>query len=140
MKKKIHKLLEDIQKMVEQDTEIDPQYEEHKRDISKFYGEHPDCFTKIQKVAPGTGTYILPICNRAGIEDPTAINFSMKVVRSLIALGSQEFDTNELNSQLNYLQHKNNTLAKNTGAQAQAADELRRNLISKIMGYFEIKN
>jgi hypothetical protein len=64
----------------------------------------------------------------------------MKVVRSLIALGSQEFDTNELNSQLNYLQHKNNTLAKTTGAQAQAADELRRNLISKIMGYFEIKN
>ena len=137
---KTKRLLEKIQNIVEQDSEIDPQYEEHKRDVGKFYGEHPDCFMKIKKVSQTTGMYVLPICNRAGIEDPQAINFSMKVVKSLISLGSQEFDTNELNSALNILQHKNDTLYKTTGKDAVEADEMRRNLISKIMSYFEIKN
>ena len=139
MKTNTQKLLEDIQRLVEEE-QIDPQYEEHRADMGRFYGEHPDCFLKINGGNPEAKTYVLPMCNRAGIEDPIAINFSMKVVRSLIAKGPGEFDTNQLNSTLNTLQHKNNTLAANTGEAARKADELRRSLVSKIMGYFEIKN
>jgi hypothetical protein len=76
----------------------------------RLYGENPACFLKLQPIGRDTSTYILPLCNRHGIEDPRVIKISIKVVQNLI--GSGKFDVNILNTLLSKLQHRHDVFVK----------------------------
>ena len=84
-----------------------------KKDIrDRLYGSKPKCFIKLQPTGQDVSAYLLPICNRAGIEDPKVINVSIKVVQKLMGDGKGKFDINTLQTILNSLQHRHNTFNK----------------------------
>lgn len=84
-----------------------------KKDIrDRLYGEKPKCFIKLQAIGQNTAPYLLPICNRSGIEDPKVINVSIKLVQKLMTDTGGKFDINSLQTVLNALQHRHNTFNK----------------------------
>lgn len=93
-----------------------------RKDIrDRLYGEKPGCFITLQKIGRDTSTYLLPICNRYGMEDPKVINLSLKIVQRLIDGRGDQFDTNALQKVLNSLQHRHNVLMKTVPKPASAA-------------------
>jgi len=83
------------------------------RDLrNRLYGEKPACFLKIAPIGRDTGGYLLPLCNRAGIEDPKVIGISIKIVQKLIEGNSGRFDNNILNTLLSKLQHRHDVFVK----------------------------
>jgi len=76
---------------------------------------------KIQGIGRDVSDYYLPICNRNGIEDPKVINVSLQAVKKMIDNGSGKYDVNVMNTMLNKLQHKHNTLSKSIPKPAGAA-------------------
>lgn len=78
----------------------------------RLYGDKPKCFLKLLPIGRDTSAYLLPICNRAGIEDPKVINISLKVIQKLMDDSTGKFDINTLQSILNQLQHRHDTLIK----------------------------
>ena len=94
-----------------------------KKDVrDRLYGEKPKCFVKLLPIGRDTSPYLLPICNRAGIEDPKVIKISIKIIEKLMSGGSGKFDVNALQSVLNKLNHHDSVFSKqipkpmNTGA------------------------
>lgn len=84
-----------------------------KKDVrDRLYGEKPKCFIKLQPIGQDTAPYLLPICNRSGIEDPKVINVSIKLVQKLMSDAGGKFDVNSLQTILNSLQHRHNTFNK----------------------------
>jgi hypothetical protein len=69
----------------------------------RLYGKFPECFICVKRLGRDTSTYLLPLCNRAGIVDPIAINISYKMVGKLLSDKSGAFDVNELQSVLDKL-------------------------------------
>lgn len=93
-----------------------------KKDIrDRLYGEKPKCFMKLLPIGRDTSPYLLPICNRAGIEDPKVIGVSLKVIQKLMDNTNGKFDINALQSILNQLQHRHNTFIKRIPKPATAA-------------------
>jgi len=136
-------ILETLARLISEDFETDqtpPNYESEKADMARFYGEHPECFQRLKKVGADTSMYILPICNRAGLQDKNVMDFSIKVVRSLIANKEDGFDVNELNNTLNIIQHQKNTLGATVGAQAVQSHQFAQKVVSRALSYFDIKN
>ena len=93
-----------------------------KKDMrDRLYGDKPKCFLKLLPIGRDTSPYLLPICNRAGMEDPKVIGVSLKVVQKLIDDPSGRFDVNTLQSVLNQLNHRHSVLAKTVPKPATAA-------------------
>jgi len=94
----------------------------YKKDMKeRLYGKYPKCFLKIMPIGRNTEVYLLPLCNRAGIEDPKVINISLKVVKRLIDNNVGKFDINSLQGILNSLQHRYNVLSKTVPKPATTA-------------------
>lgn len=104
---------------------IDPEdsisYLQKKDIVNKLRGSNPKCFLKIQGIGRDTSDYFLPICNRYAMEDPQVINVSLKTIQKMIDNDSGKYDINVLNSTLNKLQHRHNTLSKKIPKPAKAA-------------------
>jgi len=77
-----------------------------------LYGEKPKCFLKLLPIGRDTSPYLLPLCNRAGFEDPKVIAIALKMVQKLMAEKSDMFDSNDIQKVLNQLNHRNNILSK----------------------------
>lgn len=93
-----------------------------KKDVrDRLYGEKPKCFIKLQPIGQDTSPYLLPICNRSGIEDPKVINVSIKTVQKLMSDAGGKFDVNSLQTVLNSLQHRHNTFNKTVPKPASPA-------------------
>lgn len=93
-----------------------------KKDVrDRLYGEKPKCFLKLLPIGRDTSAYLLPICNRAGIEDPKVIAISLKLVQRLMDEPNGKFDVNTLQSVLNQLNHRNNVMMKTVPKPATAA-------------------
>jgi len=95
-----------------------------KKDVrDRLYGEKPKCFIKMLPIGRDTSPYLLPICNRAGIEDPKVIKISIGIIEKLMTDESGKYDTNALQTILNKLNHHNSVFSKkipkpmSTGAQ-----------------------
>lgn len=94
----------------------------YKKDMKeRLYGKYPKCFLKILPIGRDTEAYLLPICNRAGIEDPKVIDISLKVTKRLIDNNVGKFDINALQGVLNSLQHRHNVLSKTVPKPATTA-------------------
>ncbi len=93
-----------------------------KKDLrDRLYGDKPKCFLKLLPIGRDTSPYLLPICNRAGIEDPKVINVSLKVIQKLMDNTNGKFDVNALQSILNQLNHRHDTFIKKVPKPASAA-------------------
>jgi len=93
-----------------------------KKDMrDRLYGDKPKCFLKLLPIGRDTSPYLIPICNRAGIEDPKVVGVSLKVIQKIMSDQSGKFDVNTLQSILNQLQHRHNTLIKTVPKPATAA-------------------
>lgn len=93
-----------------------------KKDLrDRLYGEKPKCFLKLLPIGRDTSPYLIPLCNRAGIEDPKVIKISLNIVQKLIDSDKGRFDNNILQSILNKLNHRHNVLSKTVPKPASAA-------------------
>ena len=73
-----------------------------KKDLwDRLYGEKPKCFLKLMPIGRDTSPYLLPLCNRAGYEDPKVIAIALKMVQKLMDEKSDRFDNNDIQKVLN---------------------------------------
>jgi|GEM_PF-1973067 hypothetical protein len=65
-------------------TESDDQMKwlHNKKLVERLYGEKPECFVAIKDRGQDIST-ILPVCNRAGMQDPRIIQFSIKLAKKM---------------------------------------------------------
>ncbi len=96
-------------------------YLQKKDMIDRLYGEKPACFLKLKPTGRDTSSYLLPLCNRVGMEDPKVIAVSMKVVKKFLDQPTGRFDINHLNTLLSKLQHRHSTLSKTVPKPARTA-------------------
>jgi hypothetical protein len=68
-----------------------------------LYQKFPECFISIKKMGRDTGTYILPLCNRAGFIDTDVMKISIEVVTRLMSDPTGSYDVNELTTILDKL-------------------------------------
>ena len=112
-----------------------------KKDVrDRLYGEKPKCFLKLLPIGRDTSPYLLPICNRAGIEDPKVIAMSLRLVQRLMDDPDGKFDTNALQGVLNQLNHRNNVLSKTVPKPATTAAKKAKvtRMFKKIKSYLDI--
>ena len=84
-----------------------------KKDLrDRLYGEKPKCFLKLLPIGQDTSPYLVPICNRAGFEDPKVISVAIKMVQRIMSEKSDKFDTNAVQHVLNQLNHRHSVLSK----------------------------
>ncbi len=84
-----------------------------KKDLrDRLYGEKPACFLKLAKIGRDVSPYLLPMCNRSGMEDPKVISLSIKVIQKLMTDEKGQFDVNDLKTMLGKLQHRHNVFNK----------------------------
>jgi len=102
----------------------------------RLYTKFPECFLSLKKMGRDTSAYLLPLCNRAGIIDPQAINISYKVVGKLLSDPTGSFDTNELQNILSKLDRMKATYDKEIPKPPQQAG--RKAMVSRMFN--NIKN
>ena len=84
-----------------------------KKDLrDRLYGDKPKCFLKLLPIGRDTSPYLIPLCNRAGFEDPKVVAFALKMVQKLIASKNDQFDSGDLQKVLNQLNHRMSVLSK----------------------------
>lgn len=69
----------------------------------KLYGKFPECFISLKRMGRDTSSYLLPLCNRAGMIDPDVIEISVKVIQRLMSDPSGMYDINQLQTILDKL-------------------------------------
>lgn len=112
-----------------------------KKDLrDRLYGKHPKCFLKLQPIGRDTSAYLLPICNRNAMVDPKVIAVSLKVVQRLIDQEHPKFDINTLQSVLNQLNHRYNTLSQTVPKPMNTAAKKAKvtKMFKKIKSYLDI--
>lgn len=128
MAKKDLKILEELIRTAYK--QLDPvdkySYLYHKNMVRTLMGDKPKCFIKLKRKDGGRmgqplDDYVLPVCNRAGFEDPDIIKLSIKAVRRLMDDETGRFDTNQLQSTLSRLQHKMDVYSKDVPKPAKMA-------------------
>ena len=67
---------------------------------------------RLGRVGRDSSTYMLPVCNRAGIADPKVIGISIKVIQKLMSDSSGMYDVNDLKSILTKLERKHSVYSK----------------------------
>lgn len=84
-----------------------------KKDLrDRLYGDKPKCFLKLLPIGRDTSPYLIPLCNRAGFEDPKVIGVAIKMVQKIMTDKSDQFDSNDIQKILNQLNHRNSILSK----------------------------
>lgn len=84
-----------------------------KRDlIDRLYGDKPKCFLKLQPIGRDVSPYLIPLCNRAGFEDPKVIKVAIGMVQRLMQDKGDMFDSAAIQRVLNQLNHRNSVLSK----------------------------
>lgn len=81
----------------------------------RLQGKFPECFISLKRmgrIGRNTAGYVLPLCNRAGIIDPTVINISIKVIQRLMNDASGMYDINDLKTILSKLERQKNVYSK----------------------------
>ena len=121
------------------DEKEDFEYLRDKDMRDRLYGRYPKCFTKIMPIGRDTSDYMLPLCNRGGIEDPKVVEISLKVIQRMMDGNIGNFDTNELQRVLNSLQHKRNVLSKTIPKPATTASKKAAvtRMLGKIQGVLD---
>jgi hypothetical protein len=121
------------------DEKEDFEYLRDKDMRDRLYGRYPKCFTRIMPIGRDTKEYILPLCNRGGIEDPKVVGISLKVIQRMMDGNIGNFDTNELQKVLNSLQHKHNVLSKTIPKPATTASKKAQvtRMLGKIQGVLD---
>ena len=129
MAKKEFELLEELIRTAYKN--LDPvdkySYLYHKNTVKQLQGEKPNCFLALRRRSDGgrmgqpLNTYMLPVCNRAGFEDPDIINLSIKMIKRLMNDDRGQFDINDLKSALTKLQHKHDVYSKDVPKPATMA-------------------
>ncbi len=112
-----------------------------KKDVrDRLYGAKPKCFLKLLPIGRDTSPYLLPICNRAGIEDPKVIGVSLKIVQKFMDDPNGKFDINTLQSVLNQLNHRHSVMMKTIPKPATAAARKAKvtRMFQKIKSYLDI--
>ena len=67
------------------------------RNLTKvLVGKFPKCFIILKRVGIETDDYHIPICNRAGLIDPSVINISQQVITKMMSEPSGKYDINDL--------------------------------------------
>jgi len=95
--------------------------------VDTLYGKKPDCFLALKRLEDGgrmgqeLNPYLLPICNRAGFEDPDIIKYSLEKIQQLMDDESGQFDTNDLQKALSSLQHRHDVYSKEVPKPARTA-------------------
>jgi len=113
LKKDIHHLSELIRKANELiNPEDSLSYLQNKDLRDRLYGEKPKCFLQLLPIGRDTAPYLIPLCNRAGIEDPKVIAVAIKMVQKLMAQKADMFDSNDIQKILNQLNHRHSVLSK----------------------------
>lgn len=113
MKKKIKQLSELIRKVNDMINPEDSLVYLQKKDLrDRLYGEKPKCFLKLLPIGQDTSPYLVPLCNRQGIEDPKVIKVAIGMVGKLITDKAGRFDNNDIQKVLNQLNHRNSVLSK----------------------------
>jgi hypothetical protein len=89
----------------------------HRDIMNRLYGKKPKCFLKLKRAGGGpmgrnVETYILPICNRAGFEDPNVIAKSIIMIKKIMDSEEEGYDINDLKKVLGQLQHYHNVYSK----------------------------
>jgi hypothetical protein len=77
----------------------------------RLYGDHPECFLKIQGVGREFPT-LFPICNRYGHKDAKVIDISRRVVRRLMSDERGDMDVNDLQGILGSLDRSHSVYSK----------------------------
>jgi hypothetical protein len=111
-----------------------------KKDMrDRLYGKYPKCFLKLTPIGRDTSDYMLPMCNRGGIEDPKVVGISMKVIQRMLDGNIGNFVNNELQKVLNSLQHKHNVLSKTVPKPATTAAKKAQvtRMLNKIQGVMD---
>lgn len=79
----LQELLTKITSYLDPDNDADQMKALHDRKLlERLYGEKPECFVSIKGKGQDLST-ILPVCNRAGIQDPRIIEFSIKMAKKM---------------------------------------------------------
>jgi len=78
----------------------------------RLYGEKPKCFLKLMPIGRDISPYLVPLCNRAGFEDPKVINIAIKMVNRLMTQKGDQFDSGDIQKILNQLNHRKSILSK----------------------------
>jgi hypothetical protein len=117
MSKKIGKDIQRLTELIRKANElINPEdsiaYLQKKDLIDRLYGEKPKCFLKLLPIGQDTSPYLIPLCNRSGMEDPKVIAIALKMVQKLMAEKSDKFDSNDMQKILNQLNHRHSVLSK----------------------------
>ena len=86
-----------------------------------LYGKFPECFISLKRMGRDTSTYLLPLCNRAGIIDPEVIKISYAAVGKLLSDPSGMYDVNDLQSVLDKLDRMKSRYSKAVPKPPQAA-------------------
>jgi hypothetical protein len=111
MSKTMNEDLEVIEELIRKvDGYLDPvtpdgndfSYLYNKDTRDRLYGDHPECFLKIQGVGRDFPT-LFPICNRYGHKDAKVIDISRKVVKRLMSDENGSMEANDLMLILNKL-------------------------------------
>lgn len=93
-----------------------------KKDVrDRLYGSNPKCFLKLLPIGRDTSPYLIPICNRSAMVDPKVISVSIKLIQKLMTSENPKFDSGTLQSILNQLNHRYNTLSQNVPKPATTA-------------------
>lgn len=126
MKKILKEDIEHLSELIRKANElINPQNDlEYLHDKSlrdTLYGKHPKCFIELPPIGRNIKPYMLPICNRHGIESPEVIDVALKLVQKLISDHGDKYDVNVLQGILNKLNHKHNVLIKTVPKPMNAA-------------------
>jgi len=112
-----------------------------KKDLrDRLYGDKPKCFLKLLPIGRNTSPYLIPICNRMGMEDKKVIAVALKLVQRLMNDPKGKFDTNTLQGILNQLNHRHNVLSKTVIKPASTAAKKAQvtRMFKKIKSYLDI--
>ena len=79
----LQELLSKISSYLDPDTTDDKMKGLYDQKLSeRLFGEKPECFVAIKGKGQDIST-LLPVCNRAGIQDPRVIQFSIKLAQRM---------------------------------------------------------
>lgn len=117
MGKKVNENIQQLSELIRKANElINPEdsleYLSKKDLRDRLYGEKPKCFLKLLPIGRNTSPYLIPMCNRAGFEDPKVIDIAIKMVQKIMSSKADMFDSNDIQKVLNQLNHRKSVLSK----------------------------
>jgi len=117
MSKKINENIQYLSELIRKANElINPENSIdylNKKDLrDRLYGEKPKCFLKLLPIGRDTSPYLIPLCNRAGFEDPKVIEIAIKMVERLMSQKADKFQPSDMQKVLNQLNHRMSVLSK----------------------------